>query len=516
MITRDPMMNERRALSLRRFARAGTLIVALAAAGLILAFGPQRARAQSDSESTAIEHAYDLSSGFKTIARQVRPSVVNIRSTKRIMPASAPFGGQGGRGLEQFREFFGDDMFRRFFESPGGSPPGGYERNGIGSGVIVSEDGYILTNNHVIEDADEITVTLHDEREFKAEVVGNDARSDLAVLKIDTDGLSFAHLGDSDAAEVGDWVVAVGSPMGLEQSVTAGIISAKGRANLNLAEFENFIQTDAAINPGNSGGPLVTLDGNVVGINTAIATRSGGSQGIGFAIPANMVKSIMGSIIAEGRVVRGWLGVRIQNLDEAMAASFGFEGEGVLVADVQDGSPAEAGGMEDGDIITQFGPKEVGDVLELKNTVAAASPKEKIEVKIFRNGKARTLKIKLGELGAGDDASAKEEASDDKIGSAEVLKLGLTIDDLTAEKAEELGFEGEGGAVVIAVVPFSPAANAGLRPGDVIVQAQGKAIENEKDFAKVAGDADLEKGLRLQVFADDFRRFVFLKMDAED
>lgn len=514
MLTRNPMMNERNARPLRRI--AGTLIVALAAAGLTFAFGTQSAQAQSDSESAAIEHAYDLSSGFKKIARQVRPSVVNIRSTKRIMPASAPFGGKGGRGFEQFREFFGDDMFRRFFDSPGGSGQRGYERNGIGSGVIVSEDGYILTNNHVIEGADEITVTLYDEREFKAEVVGNDARSDLAVLKIDADGLSFAVLGDSDAAEVGDWVVAVGSPMGLEQSVTAGIISAKGRVNLNLAEFENFIQTDAAINPGNSGGPLVTLDGKVVGINTAIATRSGGSQGIGFAIPSNMAKSIMGSIIAEGRVVRGWLGVRIQNLDEGMAASFGFDGEGVLVADVQDGSPAEAGGMEDGDIIMQFGAKKVGDVLELKNTVAAASPKEKIAVKVFRNGKRRTLKIKLGELGAGDDSDSESEASKEEAVNAEVAKLGLMVDDLTPEKAEEFGFEGEGGAVVVAVEPFSPAARAGLRPGDVIVQAQGKAIGSEKDFANVAADADLEQGLRLQVFADDFRRFVFLKMDSED
>ena len=334
---------------------------------------------QAQAPPDQLQQAKDLSRGFRHVAKSIRPAVVSISSVRRIVPTA------------QQRQF-GRDV-------PGGIPERGFEQRGSGSGVVVSEDGYILTNNHVVRAADEVNVTLSDSRTLSAKVIGTDEKTDLAVLKIDTSGLSFAKLGDSDAIDVGEWALAIGSPFGLAQTVTAGIISAKGRSNVGITDYEDFLQTDAAINPGNSGGPLVNLDGQVIGINTAIASRSGGYMGIGFAIPSNLARPVMQSIIKDGHVERGWLGVAIQDLTKDLADSLQLDSrDGVLVGNVIAGSPADEAGLQSGDIILRFGGKPPRTANQLRNAVAATAPDTKTVVAVFRNGQTRTLKVAIGRL----------------------------------------------------------------------------------------------------------------------
>ncbi|NIP86722.1 MAG: trypsin-like serine protease, partial [Planctomycetales bacterium] len=312
-----------------------------------LSYAAEAGRAQAAQQQLGV--ANDLSTAFRYTAKALRPSVVSISSVKKVEPQAAQRRAAPPNVPEEFRGFFDDDLFERFFEQ---IPRRGFVQRGLGSGVIISEDGYILTNNHVVRDADEVTVTLSENQDFAARTIGTDAETDLAVLKINASGLVAARLGDSDAIEVGDWVLAIGSPMGLDQTVTAGIISAKGRSNVGITQFENFIQTDAAINPGNSGGPLVNLRGEVVGINTAIASRTGGNLGIGFAIPSNMALQIKDAILRDGKVERGWLGAAIQDLTPELADSFGFGSlDGVLVGDVVANGPAAKAGLASGDIV---------------------------------------------------------------------------------------------------------------------------------------------------------------------
>ena len=308
-----------------------------------------------------------LSQDFSLVAERVNPVVVSISSEKVIKAQNSPFG-------KQFKDFFGNDPFSRFFTIP--LPQGEIRERGLGSGVIVSKDGYILTNNHVVAGAEKIRVTLSDKRKFKAKIVGTDKKTDVAVIKIAAHNLPVAKLGNSDKVKVGEFVLAIGNPFRLSHTVTAGIISAKGRSNVGLAEYEDFIQTDAAINPGNSGGALVNLQGEVIGINTAIATLSGGYQGIGFAIPINMAKEVMDQLISKGKVIRGWLGVIIQDIDSDMADALGLKkAEGVVVGDVKKNSPAEKGGVKRGDVIILFDNQRVENAVELKNLVAAHKPK---------------------------------------------------------------------------------------------------------------------------------------------
>lgn len=466
---------------------------------------------EQPSKQEAIQQAIDLSTGFKEIAAAIKPSVVTIRSTVR---GELPGRLGGSLQEERFRDFMGDELFRRFFgdlprQEQG--PTRRFERTGFGSGVVVREDGYILTNNHVVEGADEVMVTLSDGRELKAEVVGTDPQTDLAVVRVEASGLTAAEFGDSDAAEVGDWVVAVGNPLNLNYTVTVGIVSAKGRAAVGVADYEDFIQTDAAINPGNSGGPLVNMRGQVIGINTAIATRTGGFQGVGFAIPTNMARRVMESLIEDGTVERGWLGVVIQDLSADLAESFGFEGtDGVLVSDVTEGGPADKAGLESGDIITRIGDRRTTNMSQLRNAVAGTKPGTKVELEFVRNGQRRTETVTLGELEPTTVAAAGRRGTDDSAGHAPAA-LGLSVQNLTPELARRVGVDAAEGVLVTAVEPGSAAARARIQPGDVIVEVGGEPVSAVGAFRSALASQDLEKGVRMVVLTQGQRRFVFLR-----
>ena len=444
----------------------------------------------------ALDAAQNLSLAFEQVASTIRPSVVSINSTKRVHNR------QGQMGDMPFREFFGDDWYQRFF-----GPGRDFEARGLGTGVIIGSDGTILTNNHVVDGADEVTVQLADETKFTAKVVGTDPKTDLAVLRIDAKNLQPAKLGDSEALKIGEWVLAAGNPFGLTASISAGIVSAKGRNDVGVADYTDFIQTDAAINPGNSGGPLVNLRGEVVGINTAIYTQTGGYMGIGFAIPMNMAKTIMTSLIQEGRVVRGWLGVQIQNLDEDLAKSFRYEGtDGVLVSQVMPRTPASQAGMQDEDIITRFGGKKVDNVTELRTLVAATRPGTSAEVEVWRDGRNKTLRVKVDE-----QESAESERPHAEPAS---LDLGLSVRTLTPERARRAGLEEEtDGVLVTEVEPLSAASKAGLREGDIILSVQGKQVATVEAFDAAIAKADLDSGARLAVRRGNGKQILVLKSE---
>ena len=381
------------------------------------------------------------------------------------------------------------------------------KRRGTGSGFIVSADGYVLTNNHVIAGAEAVSIFLSAKEEVAATVVGADAKTDLAVLKIDRPNLKAAKLGDSDKLEVGEIVLAIGSPFGLDRTVTSGIVSAKGRANLRLADYENFIQTDAAINPGNSGGPLINLDGEVVGINTAIVSGSGASAGIGFAIPINMARRIMESLIEEGKVTRGFLGVRFQPLDKDLAEQYDLaESDGVIVTEVLGDSPASRAGLKTGDIIRKYDGVLIKDGNELRRRVAATPVGTTKEVAVWRDNKEVTLKVTLAEL-------TQEAVYGKVVPPTQDLGFGLTLQVLTPELAEGFGHGPEvQGLVVTEVDAASQAAEKGLVPGDVIVEADRKPVRALNDFRSAAAALKGKKGLLLRIkSANGPARFVVLK-----
>lgn len=386
------------------------------------------------------------------------------------------------------------------------------ELQGLGTGVIVSDEGLILTNSHVVLGADEVTVKLFDGRTFKAKTVGTDSPTEVGVLKIDTAKLTAAQLGDSEKVAVGEWVLAMGSPFGLDQTVTAGIISAKGRSNLGIAGYEDFRQTDAAINPGNSGGPLVNLDGKVIGINTAIASRSGGSAGIGFAIPSNMARAVMDKIIKEGRVQRGWLGVALQELEEGLAQSFGFkDGEGLLISDVASNGPAGKGGLRAGDILTKFDGKPIRSRNQFRNHVAAAVPGTKVEFEIFRDGKRTTKTLELGELPTQDQAADSESPKSATADSS--ASLGLRVRALTPEIARQLGHDEPEGVVVVGVEPNGVAAKAGIQTKYIIISVGDQPIRTIEEFRTALRKRDVHQSTRTQLRTGGLRRFVVLKAE---
>jgi serine protease Do len=363
------------------------------------------------------------------------------------------------------------DFFGRFFE---GSPPSGeYKQQGVGSGFVINQDGYILTNNHVVEDADQIKVKLTNGKEYEGKVVGRDPKTDLALVKIErASDLHPLKLGNSEDLKVGSWVVAIGSPFGLEQTVTAGIVSAKGRA-IGSGPYDNFIQTDASINPGNSGGPLVNMRGEVVGINTAIIPNG---QGIGFAIPINTAKEIVPQLEEKGHVTRGWLGVSIQEVTPGLAKSFDLkEKQGALVAQVVSGGPAEKGGIEQGDVILGFDGKEIAESKDLPRIVASTPVGKTVTVELLRNGKVVDRQVKVGEM--------EEKVDISKLPSSHKT-LGIAVQNLTPEIAKELGVKKDTGIVVTQVEPGSPAADAGIQTGDVIQQVNRKPVKNVEDFVQ--------------------------------
>ena len=388
---------------------------------------------------------------------------------------------------------------------------------GTGSGVIVSADGYILTNNHVVGDADEVDVTLPDGHEHRAKVVGTDPASDLAVIQVKASDLKAAKLGDSANLKVGEWVVAAGNPFGLSHTVTAGIVSAKGRSNMpnmRIADYEDFIQTDAAINPGNSGGPLINLRGEVIGINTAIASRTGGSNGVGFAIPVNMAKSIMESLIKHGHVVRGWLGLSIQPLTDEMAKSFGFDStEGVLIGDVLPEGPAQKAGLKRGDIVTKFDGKKVKDMVEFRTAVAETEPGSKVRIEVYRDGKTKTVKVEVGTQPKGA-LSAMRGSPEKEKGTLD--DLGISVANAGPDSLRGLGLpEDLKGVLVTQVEQMGTGARAGLRVGDVIVDVQGVSTPDVSTFREQIAKQDLKKGIHLLVQTGEARHYVLLRTETE-
>jgi Do/DeqQ family serine protease len=441
---------------------------------------PTAPRAPSP-ESRRLLHA--LEDAFAAVADEATPSVVNVSVKTRRAGASES--GEPPGGDERFREFFGQEFYDRFFRR---RPPRD-ESRAAGSGVIADARGYILTNNHVVEEAAEVEVRLSDDRKFKAVIVGRDPKTDLAVLKIDAPAgrLPVARLGDSDKLRVGQWAIAIGNPFGLDRTVTVGIISATGRTRVGVATYEAFIQTDASINPGNSGGPLLDLEGRVIGINTAIVSTG---QGIGFSIPINMARDIMGQLISKGRVVRGWLGVVIQDLTPELAAGFGVAPRsGVLVSEVMNGAPAEAAGIKAGDIIVQFDGAPMKEVTELQKRVAGVPPGRATPVTVIRDGKQTPLTVTLSEQ-PGEEAAVTPQPKEQT--------LGLTVEPITPETAGRFKLSGRAGIVVTEVAVGSSGEQAGIRAGDAILELARQPVSDVEGFRRIM--AGLKPGEAVPVY----------------
>jgi serine protease Do len=415
---------------------------------------------------------------FVDIAKAVKPAVVNIYATK----TGRAEGSHGATPFDDpfFRRFFGDEFFKRFDQQPKER-----KERGLGSGVIVESNGLIITNNHVVGKADEIRVTLSDKREFKAKLIGTDPKTDVAVVRIDATALPTVAWADSDRLEVGEFVLAIGNPFGLTQTVTLGIVSALGRA-AGIAEYEDFIQTDAAINPGNSGGALVNVRGELVGINTAIFSQSGGNMGIGFAVPSNMAQSIMAQLVQSGKVVRGWLGVSIQELTPELASQFGVGNtKGVLVSDVMDDSPAKKAGFERADVITEFDGKSMDSPTHLRNAVAQTPVGKKVTVKIIRDKKPKTIDLTIAEQPKSMTQAGAEESGE--AAQPTGVLSDLEVRDLNEELANRYGAKsGERGVVVVRVKSGSTAEELGVREGDLIMEVNRQAVTSLKAYERIA------------------------------
>jgi serine protease Do len=436
-----------------------------------------------------------LSRDFETVSQQVKGAVVNINTEQIIHNTAAPM-------QDPFQQFFGGQSpFEYFYRQM----PHDLKQKSLGSGFLVDPNGYILTNNHVVDNATKIQVKLEDGRTLDAKVVGTDPQTDLAVLKINGSSFPTLHLGNSDQINVGDWVLAFGSPFGLQNTMTAGIISAKGRV-IGAGPYDNFLQTDAAINPGNSGGPLVNLKGEVVGINTMIASENGGFQGIGFAIPASMAGRIYDQLVKNGKVTRGWLGVTIQNMTPELAKSFHVGPDtGVLVADVEAGSPASRGGVQSGDVILEYDGKALHSPNDLSIAVAQTKAGDAANMKILRDGKDISLVVHVGERP--DDISQNFPSS----GAQEHGKLGVTVENITPQTARQLNLSSNVGALVTEVQPGSPADEGGLLPGDVIRQIDQVPVHNAAEL--VATASKLKAGDTVMLRVERQGKNLFLAFD---
>lgn len=462
---------------------------------------------QSDSD---LDSLLKTQNAFIEVAEKVSPAVVYIEVEKiieRQMSMLSPFPFNDPFGL------FNDEFFERFFrhrfprddsqrdDSPQKQQ---YRQVGQGSGFIINTDGYILTNSHVIGDADRIRVKLSDGREFDAERVGSDPESDVGVIKIDAANIPTLPLGDSDAIKVGEWVIAVGNPFGLSRTVTSGIISAKGRSNVGITEYEDFIQTDAAINPGNSGGPLVNLKGEAIGVNTAIFSRSGGYMGIGFAIPINMAKSIYKQLVETGEVKRSYLGIVIQDLTADLAESFGLDStQGVLVADVTKNSPGEKAGLQQGDIIVKLDGKPVTTSGSFRNQIAMLKPNTTVQLTVLRDKREKQMTVVTEQRPEDESAFYKDGDWMDK--------LGFTVQTLTPDLAERFGYVQETGVIVTEVQPGSTAALAGIRPGNLIQGINQQEVKNVDDFERLAGQAIQDGRMLLRVKDGRYSRYIVLR-----
>jgi len=457
----------------------------------------------SKSAVNSSDNAYAAATelpNFVALANRLSPAVVNISTSQTVKaprllpePFPSPFG--EGDPFEFWERFFG----RQFpYQEP-------FRQRSLGSGLVIEADGHILTNYHIIANAEEIRVKLSDGREYEAKVIGKDPKTDIALIKIVADeSLTTVSLGDSDKLQVGEWVLAIGNPFGLDRTVTAGIVSAKGRI-IGTGPYDNFIQTDASINPGNSGGPLINMRGQVVGLNTAIFTRSGGNIGIGFAIPINLVKDLLPELKSKGKVVRGWLGVTIQKVTPALAESLGLDRpRGALVGFVAPESPAKRGGMKVGDVITEFDGRKIEQSDELPLFVARTPVGKRVQVQVIRDRKEMILSVSVGEVKEEEVIASAEREND----------LGLTVHNVTPQIAERLGLDRAEGVVVRSVRPGSAADEAGLRRGDVILEIDRKAIKSLSDFQKAV--SNIEKDKVILVLVDRGETTLFLTLRALD
>ena len=470
-----------------------SLVVGLGISGSLDWLSPSRALI---GESAPEGRTGNALPDFVALAKRMKPVVVNI-STTQVSES---------RGQQEFGSPFGDDdpfndFWRRFFGGP--MPRGGPQRQrSLGSGFIIDADGSILTNNHVVENAQKIVVKLSDDQEYEAKVVGRDAKTDIAIIKINAKAaLTAASLGDSDHLDVGEWVVAIGNPFGLDSTVTSGIVSAKGR-HIGQGPYDNFIQTDASINPGNSGGPLINLRGEVIGINTAIFSRTGGNMGIGFAIPINLAKELLPQLRGKGKVTRGYLGVLIQKVTPEIAESLGMDrGYGALVANVSKDGPADKAGVKVGDVIVEFDGKEVKDSGDLPIIVARTAVDKKIRMKVLRDKKEVTLNVAVGELKDEEVVASVPEKGE----------LGMTVQKLTPQLAENLGLDKTDGVVVTAVEPGSAADEAGVRRGDVIVEVDRKPVRGVEEYRKAIAGSRKGRGVLFLVRRGESTLFLALK-----
>ncbi len=436
---------------------------------------PRKPEVKASADDKPVARAGRFSTSFAPVVKKVAPSVVKVYTTAKVR--STGFS-DGFSPEDPFRWFFGPNRRNPGMNREMPTP----REHGVGSGVIVAKDGYILTNNHVVDGADEVKIALQDGREFTAKVVGKDPKTDVAVVKVDAKDLPYIELADSDKIEVGDLVLAVGNPFGIGQTVTMGMVSAKSRGNMGL-DYEDFIQTDAAINPGNSGGALVDSEGRLVGINTAILSRSGGNQGIGFAIPTNLAKSVMDSLVKDGRVERGYLGVMIQDVTPALAKEFGLKDRaGALVGEVTERGPAEKAGVKDGDVIVEFDGKPVNDGRHLKLMVAQTKPGSSVALKVMRDGSTKKLEATLKELPGTERIAKNDKRDSDDNGTLN----GVAVADLDGRARRQFDLPNQlKGAVITDVAPDSAAAEAGLRPGDVILEINKQPVRGADDAVRL-------------------------------
>lgn len=466
-------MNKKKTFGIKSIAIVGiaSLLLGIALTAKFDVTPPTSAQSFWKEKGEKIELPQLEPNSFVKLAKELNPVVVNISTTQVVKQKQmVPF----PEFRSPFEDFFGDEF--KFF---GEAPEKEFKRQSLGSGFIINKEGYILTNNHVVENAEEIIVTLSDkkEKEYKAKVVGKDVRLDVALIKIDANGdLPVAALGDSDKLDIGEWVMAIGNPFGLGHTVTAGIVSAKGRV-IGAGPYDNFIQTDAAINPGNSGGPLFNLKGEVVGINTAIIA---GGQGVGFATPINMAKDILLQLKEKGKVVRGWIGVSIQEVTPDLAKSFGLKDkQGALVSSVNKDEPADKANIKPGDIIVEFDGKEINEVGDLPRTVASVAPGKTVKLKVIRDGKEKVLTITISKMKEEEEEAAaaegKEEAAPEK-------KLGFSVQSITPEIAKRMDMKDAEGVIVSQVKPDSPAGLAGIKSGDIIKEVNRREIKNIKEY----------------------------------
>ena len=487
-------------------------IAAWALAVIVTCSTGQPSVAQGDDKG------FDFRKGFSGVAAKATPGVVFIQVEKQVPMGNMPY------YFNNPFDLFGEDFSERSFNAPNGRPrqqpnrkmPNRgrqqqqmFRQTGQGSGFLISKDGYILTNTHVVGDVDKITVRLADGREFQAKRIGADTKTEVALIKIEADNLPYLAIGKPENLAIGEWVIAIGNPFGLKETLTVGVVSAKGRSNIGITDYEDFIQTDAAINPGNSGGPLLNIDGEAIGINTAIFSRSGGYMGIGFAVPIDMAMNIKDQLIANGKVTRGYIGVVLNpgDVNEEMAKSFGrTESGGVLIADVQKDGPAEKAGIQSGDILVELGGKKIKDNTTFRNDVARILPNKKIELALFRDGKLKKVTVTVGTFPDGEAAAAG--AGED---AAVMDKLGFDVDDLTDDVAQQFGYAANRGVLITEVDQGSLAEEAGLAPGMLVLEVNRSEVKSVKDFEKAVGKTKAGN-LLLRVKTKEGTAFVNLQL----